>query len=194
MNTLKKIILGTAFLLAPLAQAQEAQGIEDCFSLYHCSERGSVAGVRDALDQGEDPNFLGPNSGKTPLIRAVEKGHLPVVQLLLEAGADPNARTPSEMRNYQFSRHDNFIEFEVDIGSWPVLILAVHHGDENIVNALLAAGADLNLTNGEGTTALAKALDQGRRDLARLLLDAGATRQNLGPINFMRSWGVRVLP
>ena len=53
---------------------------------------GNADRVRDLLDR--DPSLVNhagdPRSG-TPLVHAAGRGHLPVVRLLLERGADPNA-------------------------------------------------------------------------------------------------------
>lgn len=50
---------------------------------------GDVGTVEDLLDQGEDVNSRGAQN-RTPLHRAVGKGHNPVVQLLITKGADLN--------------------------------------------------------------------------------------------------------
>lgn len=50
------------------------------------------------------------------------------------------------------------------------LMLAVSHGRQEMVEALLACGADVNLQDEEGSTALMCACEHGRVETVRLLL------------------------
>ncbi|XP_015272134.1 PREDICTED: KN motif and ankyrin repeat domain-containing protein 3, partial [Gekko japonicus] len=50
------------------------------------------------------------------------------------------------------------------------LMLAVSHGRQEMVEALLACGADINLQDEEGSTALMCACEHGRAGTVRLLL------------------------
>lgn len=50
------------------------------------------------------------------------------------------------------------------------LILTVSHGRQEMVDALLACGADVNLQDEEGSTALMCACEHGRMETVKLLL------------------------
>lgn len=50
------------------------------------------------------------------------------------------------------------------------LMLAVSHGRQEMVEALLACGADVNLQDEEGSTALMCACEHGRAETVQLLL------------------------
>lgn len=50
------------------------------------------------------------------------------------------------------------------------LMLAVSHGRQEMVDALLACGADVNLQDEEGSTALMCACEHGRMETVKLLL------------------------
>jgi len=76
------------------------------------------------LDAGEDPNQTN-SEGETPLILGVQRGFAKAVKRLLEAGADP-------LKNGS---------------SFNPLYLAVHHGDWEIISALLSK-MDLTTYNG----------------------------------------------
>jgi len=68
---------------------------------------------------------------------------------------------------------ENVLDRDDTTGITP-LALAAMGGDEEIVAALLDAGADPNATNRDGSTALHAAAFMGQADVIRLLLDRGA--------------------
>lgn len=88
----------------------------------------------------------------TELRRAVEASDVDAVKRLLEAGADPNQRTPKRPAPLQ---------------------RAVRAGDTFVVTALLAAGADPNVRNTSSATPLHVAAERGDSSIVTALLDAG---------------------
>ncbi|MCY3945088.1 MAG: ankyrin repeat domain-containing protein [Anaerolineaceae bacterium] len=91
--------------------------------------------------------------GKTPLFEAVRTGRGEIVDLLLAAGADPNA--PDQ-------------EFNVP------LVFAVWWEHEEIVKQLLAAGADPNGDSRSSLSPLEQCTFVGNAAITKLLLEAGA--------------------
>ena len=58
-------------------------------ALFRAVNAENQDAIRDLLDQGINPNFREANfAGMTPLIRAVRRGHVPIVRLLLLSGAN----------------------------------------------------------------------------------------------------------
>lgn len=106
-----------------------------------------------------DPDFTIYNRyGGTALIPACERGHVEVVKELLKTKIDVN--------------HVNRL-------GWTALLEAIILGDggpthQAIVGLLVAAGADLNLGDGDGVTPLRHARQKGYRVIADILLSAGA--------------------
>jgi hypothetical protein len=88
------------------------------------------------------------SSTATPLYLASQKGHLPVVQALLQAGADADKAR--------------------DGGSTP-LFIASQEGHVPVVQALLQAGADVDKARDDGGTSLMVARQQGHTVIVRLL-------------------------
>lgn len=97
-------------------------------------------------------NQTGPD-GTTALHHAVNRDDLPMVEALIEAGADVAARN-----RYGF----------------PPATLAAVNGNATIMRRLLAAGADPNASVPGGETVLLTAARTGSRDTLEALLAAGA--------------------
>ena len=96
-----------------------------------------------------------PPEGKQPaLVEAVRSHRVDMVNALLRAGASPNERT--------------------DWGA-VVIEMAAENGDLPVLDALIAAGADVNAQEpGTGTTALMRAAGIGQKEAVKRLLAAGA--------------------
>ncbi|CAM9430482.1 unnamed protein product, partial [Heterosigma akashiwo] len=62
----------------------------------------------------------------------------------------------------------------------PPFCQAAYHGKEAVMRMLLDAGADRNIKDNTGRTALAWAAEQGQEAVARLLLEAGADHDAAG--------------
>lgn len=75
------------------AQAQEsaAPANEDSKALWEAARIGDAPSVKKLLEKGVEADTAN-NYGGTALMFSCARGHSRVVQLLLEAGADPNAR------------------------------------------------------------------------------------------------------
>src|SRR5206468_11948879 len=112
-------------------------------------------------------------NGQTALMWAAAAGHGPVVQALIDHGADINARSNS--------------------GATP-LLFAVRRGDMAAVRALVAAGADVKAARPDGATPLLVAVINGHAGLVDLLLDKGADPNVEGGSTELTVQGVRARP
>jgi ankyrin repeat protein len=108
------------------------------------------------LGSGWDVNAQGEKYGRTALHLAAMNGHLEIVKLLLEHGADVNAKTKE---GYGYT----------------ALHSAASNGHLEIVKLLLEHGADVNAkTKYGGYTALHSATMNGHLEIVKLLLEHGA--------------------
>ncbi|KAL9619952.1 MAG: hypothetical protein Q9160_005509 [Pyrenula sp. 1 TL-2023] len=120
-------------------------------ALESASSEGHVKIVKSLLSAGAKPD--GEEEWRTPPLHcATQNGHVETVQLLLYASADVN-------RAYNTER---------------ALEVASSKGHEEILRHLLKAGADI-----EQGRPLARASENGRINIVKLLLGAGADRNTL---------------
>jgi len=147
--------------------------------LIELAKNGDAAGVRAAVSS--DPSLLAGRlaSGETPLMAALYRGHIDVVQTLIELGAPldifaaaATGRQP-ELRG-EIDKADDLNAFAYD--GWTPLHLAAFFGHLDAARALIDAGADTNAfsRNGMRNTPLHAAAAGRHGDVALLLVEHGA--------------------
>lgn len=128
--------------------------------------------ARVLLDQGADVNKAEQFRGQTALMWAAAQKQPEMLQLLLDHGADPNAR--SNLNNWQRQvTAEPRMKF-MPVGGLTPLLYAAREGCSLCVEHLIAAGADIQMTDPENISPLIMACLNANWDSARLLLDAGA--------------------
>ena len=126
--------------------------------------QGDVAAARAAIENGDAVDRRVPPFLMTALSVAAVRGDLPMVQALLEAGADPNAPGNRGMNALSAAARSC-------------------RAGPAVIDALIAAGADLEDRSGAGLTPLMAAIQEERADVALRLIAAGAdinTRNQYG--------------
>ena len=145
--------------------------------LMRCAYTGDPAAVRALLDHGARAGAAEPARGQTALMWAAASRHPAVTRVLLERGAAPGARTRTvrQLRGTGLrSTTSPAGATEFDAGGFTPLLFAARHGDAGSARLLLDAGADVNDTAADRTSALVVAAMSGHGRLADLLLERGA--------------------
>ena len=147
--------------------------------LMTASRAGSPAVVKALIARGAEINRAEPGHGQTALMWAISERHADVVLLLLNAGADANARSRVRHRTVQLSTRygdQNSVRgvTEIDLGGFTPLLFAARVGDVESAGHLLTKGAQVNDTAPSGASALVVAAHSGQTALARLLVERGA--------------------
>jgi ankyrin repeat protein len=151
---------------------------------------GTLAAVQLLLDRGAAVDAKDPAFQQTALMIAVRENHPAVVTLLLERGARVNAATriaatpawvlPNSVPG--FGHGVGIVRGGLPArglrnpipGGMSPLLYAARDGRVDIVEALLAAGADINQVEANAITPLITAITNNHVDVARLLIGKGA--------------------
>jgi ankyrin repeat protein len=151
-----------------------ATGADGETVLMLAARTGRPDAVRLLIAKGANVNASETWQGETALMWAAAENHPEVVALLAKSGADLNAR----------SKIPEFAKVKVDAatmvvtalpkGGFTALLLAARQGAEQGIRALAEAGADLNATDPDGTSALNIAIMNAHYDAAALLMEKGA--------------------
>ena len=135
---------------------------------------GEIPVVDMLIKAGANVNTVEKFHKQTPLMwaAAAQKNAGPMVKLLLAKGADVKPRAlytdwPSQITNEPRAQYR-------PVGGLTALLYAARDGCYECVDALIGAGADVNIPTPEGVTPLMLAIDNDRNDVAKLLLDRGA--------------------
>ncbi|KAJ6160634.1 hypothetical protein N7470_004030 [Penicillium chermesinum] len=120
--------------------------------LYYASWLGLTDTVNVLIDRHSYNINEKGNHGRTALVAACSRGHLEIVQMLLENGADMTLR--------DFDGHDS-------------LTTASLNGHLEIVRLLVKRGADISVASNQGETSLYCAAYKGHFEILKLLIEKG---------------------
>ncbi|MBD1896010.1 ankyrin repeat domain-containing protein [Coleofasciculus sp. FACHB-129] len=123
---------------------------------------GKVEAVKAAIEKEIDINAIGSN-GETALMYAAHYVHIPVVQTLIDAGAELDI----------LSEEDGLGEGKTALMHVAGSFFATGKRAE-VVKMLVEAGANINLKGKDGRTALMCAAIAGYADSTQALIEAGA--------------------
>jgi len=171
--------LGTLLLLL-LVTSTLAQ---DIFTAIQQNDSAAVVELVEA-----DPSVVNARdiAGRQPIHFAAHMANLPLVDYLIEEGADPTAITTAGTTTMHYAAFSGSVPvinrlLELGLpadaasmtGATP-LTYAVMRGHADATKRLLEAGADINAASATGKTIFHNAVESGNLDLVKLLLDRGA--------------------
>ena len=154
--------------------------------LMAAARTGRVQTVAALLAHGADVNASETSHDQTALMWAAANRHAGVVQMLIAAGADVQARSrirlrkvylPSRGASYRLTFEEHLARGDIEEreqGGFTSLLFAAQQGSVESARLLLAAGADVNDAAPLGWSALAVAAFKNQTVVARLFLAEGA--------------------
>jgi ankyrin repeat protein len=155
---------------------------------------GNVEAVRSMLADSAETEVRDAE-GRTPLLLATHQDKVEIAGLLIEAGADVNAKDAIHDTPFLYAGgegRDAILRLILATGKGNLrdtnryggvaLIPAAHHGHPSTVRILLGTDIDIDHVNNLGWTALIEAVilsDGGpvHQEIVGLLVDAGADRE-----------------
>jgi len=169
--------LGDARMVKMLLEAgaePEGANADGQTALMLAIKTGELPVVKMLINAGANVNRIEDFRKQTPLMwaAAAPRNAGEMVKILLSKGADVKPRAlytdwPSQITSEPRAQYR-------PVGGLTALLYAARDGCYDCIEALVGAGADVNVPTPEGVTALMLALDNEHNDTAKLLLDHGA--------------------
>jgi ankyrin repeat protein len=151
--------------------------------VMHAARTGDIASLKALIAAGSDVNARETRTGTTAAIWAASGNRANAIRVLAEAGAELDVL--SKVTSYPHTQNGVLLsgleegysyvgQTVLPRGGWSAVMFAAREGAADAVRALAESGANLNLTDPEGTTALVLAVINGHYDVVSALIDKGA--------------------
>ena len=134
-------------------------------ALMLASRTGGLDVAKLLVEHGADVNAKEEWRGQTALMWAVDSNHPAIADLLISKGADVHVRADANDWSAQITSEPR-AQYRPTGGMTP-LLYAARSGCTHCVEAILAAGADINRPTPDGVTPLMIAIDNLRFDTAK---------------------------
>ncbi|MFH2064371.1 MAG: ankyrin repeat domain-containing protein [Pseudomonadota bacterium] len=163
-------------------------------TIHEAAMKGKIDSVKEHLAAGEEVDAR-DQYGKTPLILASSWGHLDIMELLIEKGANVNVERQgwTPLISAAASGHVKGVKLLLSKGAdinaleGRALSLATMGQNADMVKTLIKAKIKVDGVNENGVTPLWQTAFYDMVEMAKLLIDAGAD------VNYRTPEGVSVL-
>lgn len=143
-------------------------------ALMTAARTGKPDALSMLLAHGAKPNEREHRFGETAMMWAAAENNGAAIRVLADGGGDLNAKSKlTEFPEFKFLTSGMVIT-ALPRGGWTPLMYAARQGAADAAKALMEAGADPNLTDPDGATALVIAIINAHFDLAAMMLEKGA--------------------
>jgi uncharacterized protein len=147
-------------------------------------EAGNLPAVREWLDAGMNPDYVADRIG-TGLMIAAWTGNIPMMELLVQRGADvnkPNALGERALMHAAWRGQMEAMKWLLAKGArinsdsmqWSPLHYAVFAGHAEAAALLIERGADINARSTNGSSVIMMAVYEGHEQLVKQLIAKGA--------------------
>ncbi len=182
------------------------------FSIQAAIAVGNIEAVKQHLAAGSDVNAKNSDDW-TPLQIAADKGHKEIAELLIDKGADVNAKSgpfrETPLHNAASGGHKEIVELLIAAGAdvsakglvfygeRTPLHRAAGQGHKGIAELLIVEGADLNAKDEWEYTPLHYAASEGHKVIVELLIAKGAdvnVKSNVRGVNTNKTpldWAIK---
>jgi ankyrin repeat protein len=161
-HCLAALLAALALVTGRRVRAGGASGMDT--ALIEAARQGDAAEVARLQAAGADA-AAHDDANRTALHHATEGNHIAAALALIEAGADVNASDGASIDHTPY-------------------LMAGARGYLEILEPMLAHGADLASTNGYGGTALIPACERGFVEVVRVLIEAGTVLDHVNRLGW----------
>jgi ankyrin repeat protein len=161
-------------MLLDAGSGPEGENEDGQSALMLAIKNGDLANVQMLVNAGANVNVVEKVQDQTPLMwaAAATRNAPEMVKILLSKGAKVNVRAkymdwPSQITSEPRAQYHA-------VGGLTPLLYAARGGCYACVEAIVSAGANVNLPTPEGVTPLMIALDNSHNGVAKFLMDQGA--------------------
>lgn len=175
-----------------LCEKDNPDSASQALLLYLNQGNDDPAAVRKFIEEGADVNYSDEQYRITPLHNAAHFGNGEVTRVLLENGADVNAKNAEGNTPLFAAVHQQNAEVTAmligkgaDVNAknnygYAPIRAASRNGNAEILKILIEGGGDVNVKDNQGSTPLHVAVDEGDAETVGILIDNGADIDAIG--------------